>query len=398
MEFDYIAYIDDLKDEVFNNFEKIIKAVNDRKTSLIKTLTELAEKYRKNQTIIEEELQSIASSLEDAHESTSNLSEFDERLREAKERRDKLTELTHISYVCIKWDHKLIELIGNYGNVFVTEGELYSTRFERQVSTRLNQSTISLSDPSCLAVDPISQELCLLDSLTSRVVLFSQEGEYKRQFGQGLLSMWGGMNEPKGLSLRGSRVFVTQSQGHCLREYRLDGTLVAQVGSLGSSPRQFNTPLGVDTDSTNIYVCDCYNNRIQVLDNKLDFARRFSGVSLKFPRQLKVLDGRIFVLTQYRTCVQEIDKQDGSWVRSIVTLEDSSQSSRISFSFDRDRNIFLCNPVSRSVSVLSHNSLQVLYSSEYTGAQEPLCVASYNGHVYVLSRERDSSEVYYIRV
>ena len=397
MEFDYIAYIDDLMEEVVSNFEKIIKVVNDRKTSLIKTLTELAEKFRKNQTIIEEELQGIATLLEGTQEATSSLSEFDESLRVVQQKRDKLTELTRVSYACIKWDHKLVDTVGNYGNLFVTEEELYSSRFEHQVSTRLNQSPIPLNDPCCLAVDPISKEICLLDSLACRAILFSQEGEYKRQFGQGLLSMWGGMSEPRGISLRGVRVFVTQSQGHCLREYRLNGDLTAQVGSLGSSPRQFNTPLGVDTDPNNIYVCDCYNNRIQVLDYKLDFVRRFSGVSLKFPRQLKVLDSRLFVLTQYSTCVQEIDKLDGSWVRSIVTLEDLSQASRISFSFDRARNIFLCNPASRTLSVLSHNSLHVLHRSEYT-AQELLCVASSDGHVLVLSRERDSSELLSTRV
>ena len=397
MECDYVAYIEDLLEEVVNSFEKMIRAVNDRKTSLVKTLTELAEKFRKNQTIIEEELESISSLLENSHESTSNLSQFDERMRLVQEKRDKLTEMTRVNYASIKWDHKLIERIGSYGTLCVTEGDLYSSRFERQVSTQLNQSSIPLKDPSCLAVDPISQEICLLDSLTNRGLLFSQKGEYKRQFGQGLLSMWGGMSEPRGISLRGTRVFVTQSQGHCLREYQLNGNLTAQVGSHGNSPRQFNTPLGLDSDSTNIFVCDCYNNRIQVLDYKLDFVRRFSGVSLKFPRQIQVLDARLFVLTQYKTCVQEIDKQDGSWVRSIITLEDSSQISRISFSFDRARNIFLCNPASHTVSVLSHNSLQLLHKCEYS-AQDLVCVASSEGDMLVLLRERDSSEIRIIRV
>ena len=222
MECDYVAYIEDLLEEVVNSFEKMIRAVNDRKTSLVKTLTELAEKFRKNQTIIEEELESIASLLENSHESTSNLSQFDERMRLVQEKRDKLTEMTRVNYASIKWDHKLIERIGSYGTLCVTEGDLYSSRFERQVSTQLNQSSIPLKDPSCLAVDPISQEICLLDSLTNRGLLFSQKGEYKRQFGQGLLSMWGGMSEPRGISLRGTRVFVTQSQGHCLREYQLN--------------------------------------------------------------------------------------------------------------------------------------------------------------------------------
>ncbi|KAI6654555.1 Tripartite motif-containing protein 2-like [Oopsacas minuta] len=397
MEFDYLAYIEELKDEVEMKFDKIITAANNRMKHLLDILTQLADKFRKNRIIIEEELERLDSLLEESNKTT-NLNEFDEKVRMVQEKRESLTELTHLDYVCVKWDHKLLDLISDYGNMSVERGALYSSRFNHRVSTCLNQSSISLLEPDNLAIDSYNQELYVLDSANSCVFVFSREGEYIRQFGQGLLSLWGGMDEPKGISIRDKRVFVTQSQGHCLKEYNLEGTQRGQVGSKGNSPRQFNTPIGIDTDTSNIFVCDCHNNRIQVLDYNLKFVRRISGVSLNFPRQLRVLDNRIFVLSLYLTCIQEIDKQDGSWIRSIITLDNSDQVSRITFSFDRIRNLFLCNPVTHSVSVFSHNNEQLLHTCDFPKRQELLCVASLGGDVCVIAREKDTYEVLSIRI
>ena len=397
MEFDYLAYIEELKEEVQRIFDKIITAANQRMTNMIQKLTDLADKYRKNQIIIAEELERISSLLEDSKK-TSNLNEFDEKMHVVQEKRKALTELTRIEYVSVKWNHKCFDMVSNHGNMLVERGILYSSRFQNRTDTCLNQSTVSLLEPICLALDSTNQQLYLLDSANCCVTVFSREGEFVHQFGQGLLSFWGAMDEPKGISIRDGRVFVTQSQGHCVKEYSLDGTLKGTVGRRGCSPRELNTPLGLDTDLSNIYVCDCLNNRIQILDYKLQFVKRFTGISLKFPRQLKVLDNRIFVLTSYETCIQEIDKQEGSWIRSIITLDSSAQVSKISFTFDKARSLFLCNPATHSVSVFSHNSLQVLHTSKYRENQELLCVASSNGDVYVIVRENETSEVHCMHI
>lgn len=397
MEFDYLAYIDELKEEVQINFDRIITAANLRLTSMLQRLTNLAEKYRRNQVIIEEELERISSLLEDSKK-TSNLNEFDEKMRVVQKKREALTELTSVEYVSVKWNHKCLEVVSNHGNMLVERGILYSSRFENRTDTCLTQSIVSLLEPICLVIDSTNQQLCLLDSTNCCVAVFSREGEFIRKFGQGLLSIWGGMDEPKGISIRDGRVFVTQSQGHCIKEYNLDGTLKRKVGSRGCSPREFNTPLGLDTDLSNIFICDCLNNRIQILDYKLQFVKRFTGTSIKFPRQLKVLENRIFVLTSYETCIQEIDKQEGSWIRSIITLDSTAQVSKISFTFDKARSLFLCNPATHSVSVFSHNSMQVLYTSKFSENRELLCVTSSNGDVYVVARERETSEVHCIRI
>ena len=285
----------------------------------------------------------------------------------------------------MKWNHKCYEVVSNYCNMLVERGILYSSRFEI-VRTPVSLNLQSLCWNLSAYINPTNQQLYLLDSANYCVVMFSLEREFIRQFGQGLLSLWGGMDEPKGIAIRDGRVFVTQSQAHCVREYALDGTPKGKVGSRGCSPREFNTPLGLD----------CLNNRIQILDYNLQFVKRFTGISFKFPRQLKVLDNRIFVLTSYDTCIQEIDKQDGSWIRSIVTLDSSAQVSKISFTFDRARNLFLCNPATHSVSVISHNNLQVLHRSKFREDQELLCVASSNGDVYVIVRDNETSEVHCI--
>ena len=61
---------------------------------MLQKLTDLAEKCRKNQVIIKEELERISSLLEDSKK-TSNLNEFDEKMRVVQEKREALTKLTY---------------------------------------------------------------------------------------------------------------------------------------------------------------------------------------------------------------------------------------------------------------------------------------------------------------
>ena len=387
LSFDYIAYIEELKGEVIWRTEKLISEAIEQKMELLNKLSELIDQFKENQDRISEELDSIGSLLNSSRE-TASLEELDQTMREVQERRDSLREFTRFKYVRIRWQPKLVDSIRNYGTISIEDGPKYAPSSENKSSKCLDQEGITRMNPSALTIDPIRKELYLTDATADCVFVFSSEGQYLRQFGQGIMSFWRGMDEPRGISIQDTRIFVTQSNSHCLKEFRMDGMLTATVGQQGPSPRQFNRPLGIESEPGYVYVCDSYNHRIQVLDGTLGFVKRFILNDFRYPRQLKLLEKHLFVLTSSSCCIQEIDKQDGSWVRSIVERGESLDMRKLAFSFDiAHTNIIVCDSSSKSVSFLSHNSTKLLHNCQFPDELELRCVATLQGDVYVVVRD-----------
>ena len=68
---------------------------------------------------------------------------------------------------------------------------------------------------------------------------------------------------------RNDNVYVTSD--HKLQKFDRNGKFVKSVGSgsAGTKPGEFNEPRGIKVHQNQVYVCDYYNNRIQVFDLKL---------------------------------------------------------------------------------------------------------------------------------
>ena len=55
-------------------------------------------------------------------------------------------------------------------------------------------------------------------------------------------------------------------------KYDKNGVFLKMAGHRGNGPLEFNTPHGLAMDAKgNVYIADRGNNRIQVLDNDLNF-------------------------------------------------------------------------------------------------------------------------------
>ena len=115
-----------------------------------------------------------------------------------------------------------------------------------------------LNYPRSIAIHYKTENIYIADKENHRVQLFSCNGDYLFMFSEK-------MNGPFGICISQNKVFVTQYYGHCINVYELEGKLIKSVGSEGNREVQFKHPFGLDVSdrTNNIYVCDCYNNRIQ---------------------------------------------------------------------------------------------------------------------------------------
>src|SRR5262245_30387891 len=72
-------------------------------------------------------------------------------------------------------------------------------------------------------------------------------------------------------------IFVSDGYGNSrVVKYDKNGVFLKMVGHRGTGPLEFNTPHGLAVDGQgNVYVADRANNRIQVLDNELNFKAQY---------------------------------------------------------------------------------------------------------------------------
>ena len=104
----------------------------------------------------------------------------------------------------------------------------------------------------------------VVDYEKDQVVVFSEDGQYLRHFGQ-----WGeGKGElggPKGLCVSGDYAYVTEFLNHRVSVFRTSGEFVHSFGKRGSARGELKYPYGIAIDQDGfVLVCDTENSRIQV--------------------------------------------------------------------------------------------------------------------------------------
>ena len=134
--------------------------------------------------------------------------------------------------------------------------------------TRKNPATYigDLCKPMGVAIDEAGS-IAVVENGEHRVLYIDKE--------EGKLSIAskgydnGQLNNPRGIAFSSDgHILVTDD--HSLQKFTSSGQHLMSFGSKkkGSGPQQFNTPMGIAVHPTTgeIYVADCYNHRIQVID------------------------------------------------------------------------------------------------------------------------------------
>ena len=94
----------------------------------------------------------------------------------------------------------------------------------------------------------------------SSIHIFKNDGAFLRSFGKSAK-----LKCPFALCVSGQYVYVSDNGGHKIAVFTTEGEHVATFGQAGSDKGDFNYPWGVCVDDDGfVYVCDQYNNRLQV--------------------------------------------------------------------------------------------------------------------------------------
>ena len=126
-----------------------------------------------------------------------------------------------------------------------------------------------------------------------RVSIFSETGEFINTFTHQ------DMKTPWGIAIHRDNLYVTDTGVHAVFQFKIevDMRLVAKLGSKGSGMGHFNSPHGLAV-STNgdVFVADCINHRIQILDDSLHFQREITHQTMQYPYDVKLTPDEVYVL------------------------------------------------------------------------------------------------------
>ena len=241
-----------------------------------------------------------------------------------------------------------------------------------------------LNNPRSLAIHYKTGNIYIADRDNHRVQVFSCNGDYLFMFSEK-------MNEPMGICISQNNVCVTQFDSHCINMYELEGKLIKRVGSEGNGEAQFKYPRGLDVSdrTNNIYVCDYYNDRIQILTEELKYHSMLGIDLLRHPCDVKVIRDRVLVLDESDPCMFVFDS-DHVLTNRLITRGVSKQTiNPRCFDIDREYNIIMSDYNTHCVYVFNQEGEQIhKFGMEGQGIGEfyyPCGIALDNtGHIIVV--------------
>ena len=208
-----------------------------------------------------------------------------------------------------------------------------------------------LNCPWGVIVNHNTGNIYVADLFNNCVKVFDKTAKYLSKFGDGKGE--GKMSLPRGLLIRGNRVFVPHNDS--ILVYELDGKFVSRIGSKGSGELQFSCPCGLSTDDSNndIYFCDYSNNRIQIISENLQYKSQFGKDALRYPLDITLYKDNIFVLDESNPCLHIYNK-DLVLQKSVVTRGEGQQVIYpLSFFIDKFGYILITDYSSNSILILN---------------------------------------------
>ena len=257
------------------------------------------------------------------------------------------------------------------GNCFQTASQTVDhveTQFKYQTPTIVTGKTGpapgELYNPYGVAIDDNTHQIFVVNKRNSRIVIFSESGEYIYQLGVGQL------NYPYGVAIHGDSVYVSCGGDNTVSKFSLsDMSHVRRIGSWGSNKGQFNGLSQLTTDPIGrVFIADINNYRISVHDPDLNHLYNITLQSMARPRDVKVSRDRLYVLYPDNNPCMLVLTLEGDKLHSLITCgRGMDVSSPFFFCLDPLNNFVLSDHQFHSVCIFSPegNLLHTIRSDEH---------------------------------
>ena len=184
-----------------------------------------------------------------------------------------------------------------------------------------------LNCPKGVAIDLDTNNIYVTEGTYSlprfpRVSIFLESGIYVSSFTDRH------MKHPWGIAIHKSNIYITDIEEHCIFHFKLEADipLVNRLGSRGSGIGRFIEPhqLTVSADG-DIFITDCSNHRLQILDRDLNYQRHIAHHSMKLPCDVKLTQVEVYILSKTDSPCIHVFSHSGEKIRSLITSGDGMQ-------------------------------------------------------------------------
>ncbi len=174
------------------------------------------------------------------------------------------------------------------------------------------------NEPTGVAVS--KSEVFVSDSRNARIQVFDFSGKFQRLFGEpgdALNDDTAQLSRPMNLTVANDKLYVADYFNDVIQVYSLQGKFLRAIGKPGAEPGAFNAPGGIAVASNgDLFIADFYNQRIQQLDANGAFIRQWgtpgeTGVwasEFNYPTDVAIAaDGTLYVADGYNDRVQALN-------------------------------------------------------------------------------------------
>ena len=363
--------------KIRDSFKRSHEALQMREYILLSRVDEIEKEYNSKTKEINKLVEALNKEMKQCEEnlSANKLTDINQILRTAIDK--KIQELTADTDTSIEfeWDNLFETGIEQLGSIKINSETMTSPTSifpphvkpvvpdykTKQLPTAYcckksskQKSPGELNSPRGIAIHYNTGNVYITDKDNHRVQVFSCNGDYLFKFSEK-------MNEPVGICISQNKVFVTQCSGHCINMYEQEGKLIKSVGSKGNGRAQFKYSNGLDVSDRNntIYVCDCYNHRIQILTEELKYRSMLGIDLLKYPRDVKVTRDRVLVLDESDPCMFVFNSDHVLTNRLITRGVGRQTRNPCRFDIDREYNIIMSDCINHCVYVFNQDGEQI---------------------------------------
>ena len=232
----------------------------------------------------------------------------------------------------------------------------------------------------------------MADQSNNCVKVFDSIGKCLFKFGDNKGE--GKMYLPKGVAIYGDRILITQFN-NCILNYQLNGKFISRIGSKVRGELEFTLPYGLTIDESNeeIYICDCFNNRIQILNSDFSFKSQFGKEKLKYPRDVKLSKEYIYVLDASNPCLH-LYYYNQILQKSVISRGEGMAVIYPCFFFiDQTDNTLISDHSSNSIHIFT-TELQLIHKIPVS--TQPTCVTvdKQGGVIVVCLADKDCLQIF----
>ena len=347
---------DTVETHINRSIDGLITLLNLRRAQLLTQLRDAREEKRAV-AVARQEMQTQLTAARTAlqtHLKENPLQSMQERM--VSELEQKLRELrmnipVETTFQCQCYTRDLEASISRLGNIIQVPVGIpnYGTFLMPTVVTgKQGTAPGELYYPHGVAINEATNQIFVANGNNGRIDIFSKTGEYLNQLGE--------FHSPYGIAIHENNLFVSSFLRHTISKYSLtDFSLVKQICREGSNNGEFKYPRQLTTDPNgHVYIADCYNDRICVLNTNLHHMRNITHQSISEPWDIKLSHDRIYVLCPDKNPCMSVLSIEGDMLHSLINRgEGMDVLYPLFFCLDRNNNFVISDEETHCIRVFS---------------------------------------------